>query len=147
MQQINYWPISPAHTKYSRYFSKRSFEIFFLYSQKREFDISYKLFPFPENMIWHFMQIVSTRASSHEMSKPIFWKKYLPSVLSVYNFIWTDRCTLPNVNSPVFGSTEWMEHVTTSPEGSVTEMVNGRPAVTPLTSVIVAPLPAGRLLK
>ena len=30
---------------------------------------------FPENMIWHFMQIVSNGNNLHEMSKPVFWKK------------------------------------------------------------------------
>ena len=30
---------------------------------------------FPENRLWHFMQIVSLEDSLHEISKPIFWEK------------------------------------------------------------------------
>ena len=30
---------------------------------------------FPENRIWHFMQIVSIGDNLHEMSNPVFWKK------------------------------------------------------------------------
>ena len=30
---------------------------------------------FPENKIWHFMQIVSNGDNLHEMSDPIFWEK------------------------------------------------------------------------
>ena len=30
---------------------------------------------FPENRIWHFMQIVSLGDNLHEMSNPIFWEK------------------------------------------------------------------------
>ena len=30
---------------------------------------------FPENRIWHFVQIVSTGNNLHEMSKPVFWEK------------------------------------------------------------------------
>ena len=30
---------------------------------------------FPENKIWHFMQIVSTGDNLHEMSIPVSWKK------------------------------------------------------------------------
>ena len=45
-------------------FFRGHFEIFFLI--------------FPENTLWHFMQIVSLGDNLHEMSKPIFWanKKY-----------------------------------------------------------------------
>ena len=42
-------------------FSRRHFEIFFLF--------------FPENRIWHFMQIVSLGDNLHEMSNPVFWEK------------------------------------------------------------------------
>ena len=49
---------------------------------------------FPENRIWHFMQIVSLGDNLHEMSNPVFWEnkknlpkccllKILPRVLSV----------------------------------------------------------------
>ena len=30
---------------------------------------------FPENRIWHFMQIVSLGDNLHEMSNPVFWEK------------------------------------------------------------------------
>ena len=30
---------------------------------------------FPENRLWHSMQIVSKRDNLHEMTKPIFWRK------------------------------------------------------------------------
>ena len=30
---------------------------------------------FPENWIWHFMQIVSFGDNLHEMSNPVFWEK------------------------------------------------------------------------
>ena len=30
---------------------------------------------FPENRIWHFMQIVSNEDNLREMSKPVFWEK------------------------------------------------------------------------
>ena len=30
---------------------------------------------FPENWIWHFMQIVSLGDNLHEMSNPVFWEK------------------------------------------------------------------------
>ena len=30
---------------------------------------------FPENRIWHFMQIVSVGDNLHEMSNPVFWEK------------------------------------------------------------------------
>ena len=30
---------------------------------------------FPENRIWHFMQIVSLGDNLHEMSYPVFWEK------------------------------------------------------------------------
>ena len=30
---------------------------------------------FPENKIWHFMQIVSLGDNLHEMSNPVFWEK------------------------------------------------------------------------
>ena len=42
-------------------FSRRHFEIFFLF--------------FPENRIWHCMQIVSSGDNLHEMSDPVFWEK------------------------------------------------------------------------
>ena len=42
-------------------FSRRYFEIFFLF--------------FPENRIWHFMQIVSLGDNLHEMSYTVFWEK------------------------------------------------------------------------
>ena len=29
---------------------------------------------FPENRLWHFMQIVSWGENLHEMSEPIFWE-------------------------------------------------------------------------
>ena len=29
---------------------------------------------FPENRLWHFMQIVSLGDNLHEMSEPVFWK-------------------------------------------------------------------------
>ena len=49
---------------------------------------------FPENRIWHFMQIVSSGDNLHAMSNPVFWEnkkniskcrllKFLPRVLSV----------------------------------------------------------------
>ena len=61
-------------------FSRRQIDDIFLFS--------------PENRIWHFMEIVSTGDSFHEMSKPVFWGKQenisiwrllkiLPRVLSV----------------------------------------------------------------
>ena len=31
---------------------------------------------FPENRIWHFMQIVSLGDNLHEMSNSVFWEKY-----------------------------------------------------------------------
>ena len=31
---------------------------------------------FPENRIWHFMQIVSIGDNLHEMLNPVFWEKY-----------------------------------------------------------------------
>ena len=35
-----------------------------------------KVFLFlPENMLWHFMQIVSLGDNLHVMSEPIFWEK------------------------------------------------------------------------
>ena len=30
---------------------------------------------FPENRVWHFMQIVSLGDNLHEMSNPVFWEK------------------------------------------------------------------------
>ena len=30
---------------------------------------------FPENRIWHYMQIVSLGDNLHEMSNPVFWEK------------------------------------------------------------------------
>ena len=42
-------------------FSKRHFEIFFLFS--------------PENRISYFMQIVSTEDNLHETSNPVLWEK------------------------------------------------------------------------
>ena len=42
-------------------FSRQHIEIFFLF--------------YPENRLWHFMQIVSQGDNLHEMSKPIFWEK------------------------------------------------------------------------
>ena len=30
---------------------------------------------FPENRIWHFMQIVSLEDNLHDMSYPVFWEK------------------------------------------------------------------------
>ena len=39
-------------------------------------DILIFLFFFPpENRIWHFMQIVSTRDNLHDMSNSVFWEK------------------------------------------------------------------------
>ena len=43
---------------------------------------------FPENRIWHFMQIVSWGDNLHEMSNPVFWgkkDKYF-KLLSAENF-------------------------------------------------------------
>ena len=45
---------------------------------------------FPENRIWHFIQIVSYTDNLYEMSKPAFWKKYEKKkhfkILSAENF-------------------------------------------------------------
>ena len=42
---------------------------------------------FPENRIWHFMQIVSNGDNLHEMSNPVFWeKKNNVSTSSAENF-------------------------------------------------------------
>ena len=41
-------------------FSSRYFEIFFLF--------------FPENRVWHFMQVVSIGDNLHEMSQPVIWE-------------------------------------------------------------------------
>ena len=38
---------------------------------------------FPENRIWHFMQIVSTGDNLHEMSDPVFWKKKIKESISL----------------------------------------------------------------
>ena len=55
---------------------------------------------------------------------------------------------LPMVKPPgSVGCISSMKHVTGSPDGSVVSMVNGRPVIAPLNASIVAPLPAGRLLK
>ena len=43
-------------------FSRQHFEIFFF-------------FVFSENMLWHFMQIVSLGDNLHEIPKPTFWEK------------------------------------------------------------------------
>ena len=37
--------------------------------------IDYMILIFPENRIWHFMQIVSWGDNLHELSKPTFWQK------------------------------------------------------------------------
>ena len=44
---------------------------------------------FPRNIIWNFMQIVSTGGNLHEMSNPVFWEKLEKYVkmLSAENFI------------------------------------------------------------
>ena len=39
---------------------------------------------FPENRIWHFMQIVSTEDNLHEMSYPVFWEKNNQENVSIY---------------------------------------------------------------
>ena len=53
---------------------------------------------FPENKLWHCMQIVSLGDNLHTMSKLIFWKmrkdficrllKTIPSILSIINYCW-----------------------------------------------------------
>ena len=42
-------------------FIKLHIEVFFLY--------------FPENKVWHLVQIVYNGDSKHEMSNPVFWEK------------------------------------------------------------------------
>ena len=72
---------------------------------------------FPQNRIWHYMQIVSFKLfmnedNLHEMSNPVFWEKQiLPRVLSVISFInlrGTDtlsgKTTLPKLFFSPFGS-------------------------------------------
>ena len=36
---------------------------------------------FPENSIWHFMQIFSSGDNLYDMSKPVFWDKYEKSFI------------------------------------------------------------------
>ena len=59
-------------------FKTTCWNIFSYFSQKTGFGISCKLSPifFPENRIWHFMQIVSIGDNLHEMSNPVFWEKW-----------------------------------------------------------------------
>ena len=45
----------------------------------------------PENMIWHFMQMVSQGDSLHAMSNPIFWKKNRKAFLTVIAEIFTQH--------------------------------------------------------
>ena len=47
-------------------FSRRQFEIFF-----------------PENRLWHFMQILSSGDSLQEMSNPVFWEKNKKNITNV----------------------------------------------------------------
>ena len=42
-----------------------------------EYIVKYLSFFFLENRIWHFKQLVSTGINLHEMSNPVFWKKYM----------------------------------------------------------------------
>ena len=44
-------------------------------------NIFFSFFYLPENRIWHFRQIVSSRDNLPEMSYPVFWEKYEENVL------------------------------------------------------------------
>ena len=63
MRNLNY-----THGKFNR---REIDYISFYFFQKKKHDLTF----FPENKIWHFMQILSNGDNLHEMSTPVFWKK------------------------------------------------------------------------
>ena len=58
-----------THFTWGKIFSRQHFEIFFLF--------------FPENKIWHFIQIVPNRDNLYEMSNPVSWEKYKEKISQI----------------------------------------------------------------
>ena len=46
---------------------------------------------FPENGIWHFMQIVSIGDNLHEISKPVFWEKKKETICMKYQILFSGK--------------------------------------------------------
>ena len=61
----------------------------FTFIKQADYKLTIFFLFFPENRLWHSMQIVFSGDNLHEMSKLIFWEKKKKKILSI--------CHLPSI--------------------------------------------------